>query len=210
LPALGRLLTLPSLIGGGLGSGLLIFGGEKIFNPLIPWLILAAALLFLFQPAIARFFRRHATHESPSPRIQAVIVACQFVIGLYGGYFGAGIGILMLSSLSFLGLTSIHHVNALKTYLAFCMNGVSALLFIVLGQVYWPYALAMAAAAVLGGYVGARLARRLPAAVVRSIVIAIGFGLAAYYFYGQWQANGTALELNGASDLRKSTSRSRS
>jgi uncharacterized membrane protein YfcA len=180
------LLTLPSLIGGGLGTALLILAGERVFDRLIPWLILAAALLFLLQPTIARFFRKYAAHGLPSSRVVAVVVVCQFLIGIYGGYFGAGIGILMLSSLSFLGLASIHHVNALKTYLALCMNGVSAILFIVLDQVFWPYALVMAAAAILGGYVGARLALMLHPNVVRWIVIALGFSLAGYYFYRQW------------------------
>ena len=176
-------LTLPSLIGGGVGAELLVRGGSRIFDPLVPWLILAAAILFLLQPALARYFRQHAAHGPPGPSLLTAIVIFQFFIGVYGGYFGAGIGILMLSSLSFLGLADIHHVNALKTYLAFCMNGVSAILFIVRDQVYWPYGLAMAAAAIVGGYVGARLARTLKPSAVRWIVIAIGFGLAAYYFY---------------------------
>lgn len=179
-------LSLPSLIGGGLGAELLVRGGSRIFDPLVPWLILAAATLFLLQPPIARYFRQHAAHAAPPPRLLALIVIFQFFIGVYGGYFGAGIGILMLSSLSFLGLPDIHHVNALKTYLAFCMNGVSAILFIVRDQVYWPYGLAMAAAAIVGGYVGARLARRLPPTVVRWIVIGLGFSLAGYYFYREW------------------------
>ena len=179
-------LGIPSLLGGGLGACLLIFGGEPTFKAIVPWLILTAATLFLLQPTIGRFFRRHAAHGPPGPRLLAFIIACQFVIGLYGGYFGAGIGILMLSSLSFLGLEDIHHVNALKTFLAFCMNGTSAVLLIILNQVVWPYGVAMAAAAMLGGYVGARLALTLRPTVVRWIVIALGFSLAVYYFYREW------------------------
>jgi uncharacterized membrane protein YfcA len=175
-------LTLPSLVGGGFGAALLILGGERVFDPLIPWLILTATTLLVLQPAIARFFRRHLHQETPGPRLVAVVLACQFLIGIYGGYFGAGIGILMLSSLAFLGLDDIHHVNALKTYLAFCMNGVSAVIFIVLNQVEWSYALAMAAAASVGGYLGARFALKLRPALVRWIVIVIGFAMAGYYF----------------------------
>lgn len=179
-------LGIPSLLGGGLGAWLLIFGGEPTFKAVVPWLILTAATLFLLQPTIGRFFRRHAAHGPPGPCLLAFIIACQFVIGLYGGYFGAGIGILMLSSLSFLGLEDIHHVNALKTFLAFCMNGTSAVLLIVLDQVFWRYGVAMAAAAVLGGYVGARLALTMRPTIVRWIVIGLGFSLAAYYFYREW------------------------
>ena len=112
----------------------------------------------------------------------AAIVFIQLLIGIYGGYFGAGIGILMLSSLSFLGLEDIHQVNALKSFLAFAMNIVGAGVFIARDMVVWEYAPAMAAAAIIGGYAGARLSLRIPPAVVRWIVIAIGFGLAAYYF----------------------------
>ena len=123
-----------------------------------------------------------------SPRrgkLLAGIVAVQFLIGIYGGYFGAGIGILMLSSLSFLGLKDIHETNALKAFLAFCMNIVAAGVFISRGMVEWRYALAMAGAAILGGYLGARFSLLLRPIIVRWIVIVIGFSLAAYYFARQ-------------------------
>jgi hypothetical protein len=88
----------------------------------------------------------------------------------------------MLSSLSFLGLADIHHVNALKSTLALAMSAVAAVVFIVNGLVHWEYALAMALAAIAGGYFGARFALRLPATYVRWLVIVIAFSLAAYYF----------------------------
>jgi uncharacterized membrane protein YfcA len=169
-------LIAPSILGGGLGA--LLVGPS--FRFIVPWLILSASVLFLFQPMIARYFKAQALQE-PTPGVLAAIVALQFLIGVYGGYFGAGIGILMLSTLSFLGLEDIHHVNALKSALAFGMNAVAAILFIARGMVEWPYALAMAVAAIAGGYFGARLALRIPAAVVRWIVIFIGFALSAYY-----------------------------
>jgi hypothetical protein len=182
------LLGVPSLVGGGTGACLLIFGGEPTFKAIVPWLILAAATLFLLQPTIARFFRQHAASGPHAPGTLAIVVFCQLLIGLYGGYFGAGIGILMLSTLSFLGLDDIHHVNALKSFLAFCMNGVSAVLLIILDKVHWPYGAAMAAAAMVGGYAGARLALTLRPAIVRWIVIALGFALAGYYLYKQWSS----------------------
>jgi uncharacterized membrane protein YfcA len=117
-----------------------------------------------------------------SRKMLAGIVVGQFFIGIYGGYFGAGIGILMLSSLSFLGLADIHQTNALKSFLAFCINIVAAALFIVRDMVDWRYAPAMGIAAIVGGYFGARLSLLLPPAAVRAIVIVIGFSLAAYYF----------------------------
>jgi uncharacterized membrane protein YfcA len=173
-------LTIPSLLGGAIGASLV---QESTFRHTIPWLILVSAVLFLLQPTLARLFRRHAAIlGEPSPRVLAAILLAQLVIGIYGGYFGAGIGILMLSSLSFLGLKDIHQINALKTVLAFCMNVTAAGLFIARGLVRWEYAPAMAAAAILGGYVGARLSLVLPPGIIRWVVIIIGFALAGYYF----------------------------
>jgi uncharacterized membrane protein YfcA len=110
----------------------------------------------------------------------------QFFIAVYGGYFGAGIGILMITTLSFMGVGDIHRVNAVKTFLAAMINGASVVIFVRDGLVNWEYAAAMAGSAVLGGYIGARVARRLPTQYVRYAVIAIGFGLSAYYFIRQY------------------------
>ncbi len=172
-------LAAPSLVGGFIGAFLV----DDSFRYAIPYLILTAAILFLLQPTIARLLKRQtAAVQHPSGKMLAGIVAVQFLIGIYGGYFGAGIGILMLSSLSFLGLKDIHETNALKTFLAFCMNIVAAGIFVWRDYVEWKYAPAMAAAAILGGYLGARFSLLLPTYVVRWIVIVIGFSLAAYYF----------------------------
>jgi uncharacterized membrane protein YfcA len=173
-------LAPPSLLGGLIGASLV---EEASFRIVIPYLILLAAVLFLLQPTIARLFKQQADAlKAPSGKTLAVIVGVQFLIGIYGGYFGAGIGILMLSSLSFLGLKDIHETNSLKTFLALCTNLVAAGVFIARGLVQWEYALAMALAAITGGYLGARFSLLLRPAIVRWIVIAIGFSLAAYYF----------------------------
>ena len=174
-------LTAPSILGGLLGACLV---EKESFGFVIPYLILLAAVLFLLQPTIARIFKQQAAAlKEPSGRMLAVIVVGQFFIGVYGGYFGAGIGILMLSSLSFLGLKDIHETNALKSFLAFCINSVAAGVFIARqDMVRWDYALAMMAAAIVGGYLGARLSLLLRPVFVRWVVIVIAFGLAAYYF----------------------------
>jgi uncharacterized membrane protein YfcA len=176
------LLALPSLIGGGLGSFLVVWLDQKYFEALVPWLILTAALLFLFQPTLARLTGIGKPHASPSARTRAGVVFFQFLVALYGGYFGAGIGILMLGSLSFMGINDIHRLNALKMILNACINSVAVIVFVAGGLVNWPAALGMALAAIAGGYLGARLAQRMPRQLVRWLVIAIGFGLAAYYF----------------------------
>jgi uncharacterized membrane protein YfcA len=172
----------PSFAGGLVGSWLLI-AYPSAFGPLVPWLILTAAVLFLLQAPLSRLSRRRTTdtHE-PGPLLAAALIGFQFLVAVYGGYFGAGIGILMLTALGFMGVGNIHRMNGVKTLLAAVINGVSVVVFVAGGLVNWPYALAMAAAAILGGYAGARVARRLPVVYVRWSVIAIGFGLSAYYF----------------------------
>jgi len=181
------LLIWPSLLGGGVGA-LLVTRLEEYFDALVPWLLLTAAALFLFQPAIVRFTGIGKSHAFPSRGMQTAIIVFQFLVAIYGGYFGAGIGILMLSSLSFMGISDIHQMNALKSILGSCINGVAVVVFIVEGKVVWHFAIAMAAAAILGGFLGAHFARRLNPNVVRWLVIAIGFGLAGHFFYRQWFA----------------------
>jgi uncharacterized protein len=182
------LLIPPSLIGGGLGSLLVIANPEKYFALLVPWLILSAATLFALQPLLIRRIASGdpLAHHEPSAKAVFAIIIAQFFIGVYGGYFGAGIGILMLSSLGIMGMTDIHEMNALKTVLAGCINGVAVLIFIWNDKVEWPLALAMMAASILGGYLGARFGRKLKQQYVRWFVIAVGFGLAAFYFWKQF------------------------
>lgn len=185
----------PSLIGGTIGSMLVTKLPAGVFALLVPWLILAAALLFLFQPLLTR--RKSAvisTDGSPAehahnglrhvtPRGLWGMIGLQFLIAIYGGYFGAGIGILMLSGLGLMGLTDIHQMNGLKAVLGTAINGVAVIVFIAEGKVLWPYALAMMATSLVGGFVAAHYSRRLAGKYVRWFVIAIGFLLAGYFFY---------------------------
>jgi uncharacterized membrane protein YfcA len=181
-------MFVPSLAGGFLGAWL-VGQAPDAFAILVPWLILTAAVLFVVQAPISKWLKRRAMadgkqndHHEPSKRTQAIVIGCQFLIAVYGGYFGAGIGILMLSALGFMGVGDIHRMNAAKTFLAATINGASVVVFIQNDLVNWGFAIPMAVSAIIGGYVGARVARRLPASVVRYAVIAIGFGLASYYF----------------------------
>ncbi|HKI36162.1 MAG TPA: sulfite exporter TauE/SafE family protein [Gemmataceae bacterium] len=178
------ILAGPSLVGGYVGTRLVIAFPDA-FQILVPWLILTAALLFLLQPTLSRFTRGGQKHGPPSTGAWVGVIAFQFLVAVYGGYFGAGIGILMITSLSLMGAGHIHETNALKTFLAACINGVSVVVWVAYDKVRWDLAPGMAVAAIVGGYLGAHFARRLPKALVRGIVIAIGFGLAAYYFYKQ-------------------------
>ncbi len=180
-PVLAR-LWLPSLIGGILGSLAVTRFPERVFETLVPWLLLAASTLMLLQRPIARRIGAHP-HTAPAASTAAAVAFFQLLVGIYGGYFGAGIGILMLSSLSLMGIGNIHRMNALKTILAAMINGVTVAIFMFERIIVWKYALIMAVASIAGGYLGARGARRLPQKVVRTIVLAIGFGVSGYYFY---------------------------
>lgn len=180
-------LWLPSLLGGICGSLAVTRFPEKVFASLIPWLLLLASVLMLLQKPIARWVNIHP-HTQPTAKTIWGTIVFQFLVGVYGGYFGAGIGILMLTSLAFLGLPDIHTMNGLKAVLGFLMNAISSVVFILDGAVVWKYAWVMAVAAMLGGYAGARFAKRLSPATVRMIVIAIGFGVAGFSFYRRFFA----------------------
>jgi uncharacterized protein len=181
------LLLGPSLLGGAVGSLLLTRLEANVFQLLIPWLILTATLLFLVQPVVARLVQAKP-HAAPARHTVAVVVLFQLLVSVYGGYFGAGIGILMLSALALMGIPSVHEMNAVKTFLAFCINGVSVVIFVVEKKVEWSVVPVMGAASIVGGYLGARVARRIRPYLVRWFIVAVGLSLAGYQFYKQFHA----------------------
>jgi uncharacterized membrane protein YfcA len=156
----------------------------SVFATLVPWLILTAACLFVVQGPIKRLVKQK--HGPPGRLTVVAVILGQFLVAVYGGYFGAGIGILMLSILPFMGTENIHQTNAAKTVLAALINGVTVVVFVVEDKVVWHYALAMAVAAVIGGYLGAHFARKLPTVYVRALVIVIGFSLGGYYLWREF------------------------
>lgn len=179
---LPRLLVI-NLLGGLAGAFILLKTPETTFTSLIPYLLLIATLIFAFGRHVTTWLHRHRqktaseTPHSTWPRIMP-----QFLIALYGGYFGAGIGILLLALLEWMGMRQIHEMNALKTLLATAINGIAVVTFILAGVILWPQALVMLAGAVFGGYGGASLARTLPPARVRQAVIVIASLMTVYFF----------------------------
>jgi uncharacterized membrane protein YfcA len=170
---LGALL-LPSLVGGMLGSVLLLKTPEATFARLAPLLILFATLLFMLQSALARRSDA-AVPPSRHPARRAAAWLFQLGVATYGGYFGAGMGILMLAVLGFLGVSNIHAMNGLKNFYGLLINGFAAGYFVVNGAVEWPHALVMMAGASAGGYAGAGFARRIGQRHARRAVVVIGF-----------------------------------
>jgi uncharacterized membrane protein YfcA len=172
------LLILPSLAGGGLGAWLLLRTPTSTFERLVPFLILGATLLLAAQEMITRRLGvlAHA-HENPTAGWVAFVFVFQFLVGTYGGYFGAGMGILMLAALGLIGLTDIHQMNGVKNVLAVGINGIAAVYFALSGAVLWRDALILTIGTVTGGLLGARLAKRLGRRFVRAFVVIIGMAM---------------------------------
>jgi uncharacterized protein len=180
-----KLLFLPSLLGGTVGAALLLRTPSAVFERMSPFLVLFATILFMIQGAMARRRRQEAPGGLRSKRLPAAWLL-QLGIGIYGGYFGAGIGILTLAVLGFLGLGDIHAANGVKNFFGMCMNGVAAAWFILQGVVDWPVALVMIAGAIAGGYVGARWARRMGRERARAAVVIIGLTVSAALLWRQF------------------------
>ena len=181
------MLFIPSLLGGGLGAWLLLRTSEKTFVRIVPFLILGATLLLAAQEVVTRRLGLIArAHDRPTAGWITFVFTFQFTVGIYGGYFGAGMGILMLAALGFIGLTDMHQMNGLKNLLAICINGVAAIYFIMTRSVRWSDALIMALASIVGGYAGARIAKRLGRKFVRGAVVVIGLVMTVALFLKHW------------------------
>ena len=170
-------LIVPSVVGSIAGAVLLFRTPESVFDRLVPLLIAFATFLFMIQEPLQRRFDWAITRD-PGSYWLSWTMFYQFLVGLYGGYFGAGIGILMLAALSLMGHTDIHQMNGLKNLLATCINAVAAVYFAFAGLVFWQDALIMAAGAIAGGVGGAMLARQIGRNAVRRLVVVIGFSMA--------------------------------
>jgi hypothetical protein len=170
------LLIIPSLAGGGLGAWLLLRTPTRTFQQIVPFLIFGATLLLAFQEVISRRVGK-ITHSH-----RVFVFVFQFLVGLYGGYFGAGMGILMLAALGLIGLTDLHQMNGLKNVLAVGINGIAAIYFAIAKAVAWNDVFILAAGTIAGGYLGARLARKLGRKFVRRAVVVIGLVMTVALF----------------------------
>jgi len=178
VPKSSYMLIGPSLVGGMVGAVLMVLTPTDVFDRLIPLLIVFATLLFMLQEPVQRLIKTTGNTHAGSTNWLLGALVFQFFVSVYGGYFGAGIGILMLAAFGIMGFTDIHQMNGLKTFLALCINGVAAGYFIWNGMVSWPHTLVMAVGAIAGGVWGAGMARRIGPKGVRRIVIAVGFTMA--------------------------------
>ncbi len=193
-------ILLASLVGGTTGALILLHTGQAAFLHLIPWLLLLGALLFWIAEPASRWIRARP-HRAPSAiadpststaaaqpaNVSPVVVFLALLpICLYIGYFGAGAGFLIMSALALLGLENIHQLNALKVVAACASNLCATLTFIASGFVLWRFCLLSMLFAALGGWLGARYARRANPALLRSLVVILGLAMAAYFFIRQY------------------------
>ena len=187
-----RRLILPlfivGIVGGVLGARVLLITPQSTFMHLIPWLLLAATLLFVFSGRMTAWVRSRAGHRPDDatkipPLLMVAGLSIELVVAMYVGYFGAGAGILFLSLLAILGLDDIHAMNGMKTLLVSVINGVAIVTFIIARVIVWPQALVMVVGAIAGGYGGAHFAQKMDPQHVRWIVIVVGFAMSVYFFH---------------------------
>ena len=179
-PQLFSLISV-SVIGGVVGALLLLRTPAQTFIRILPWLMLSATLLFIFGPKLTETTDCRIAHE---PTTGALVAASffQLLVAIYGGYFGGGMGIVILAMLAAFGMADIHEMNAFKTVLSSATNGLAVVVFIAKHAVYWPQALVMICGAALGGYFGAHYSLRLPPLWVRWFVIGVGASMTTYFF----------------------------
>jgi uncharacterized membrane protein YfcA len=179
IPRLGAV----SLAGGLTGGLLLVKTSDESFMRLLPWLMLLAAATFTFGGRMTAWARRRRPAAAPSsPQVPLWTLPLQLLIATYGGYFGGGMGIMMLAAMAVAGMTDMHEMNGLKSLLAVAINGVALAAFIVDGAISWAPGMVMVAGGITGGYVGASMARRVSGPAVRVVVITVAWAMTGYFF----------------------------
>jgi uncharacterized protein len=176
------ILSITSLVGGLLGSIALLYTAPDIFKNLIPYLLLFATCVFIFGEAFKKWLQSFSQTSSPKPPPLVYLVIAQLFISIYGGFFGAGIGILMLATLTFFNLKNIHAMNALKTFLGACINGIAIVPFLFAGIIAWHQAILMAVGGCLGSYIIASFARKVSPQIIRRFVSIVAIGMTVYFF----------------------------
>jgi uncharacterized protein len=177
------LLLIPSVLGGLIGASLLSRTGNRNFVQFVPWLVLLATIIIALRPILVRGRESGSVQPDLMPILWPVAMAGIFLVALYGGYFGMGIGILMIGALTFISPGEIRHVVALKNFLTGWMRGIAVLVLVLDGNVNWKYGAPMTLGGLVGGYIGGIVSHRANRTVVRWIVIGIGLALSAHYFW---------------------------
>ena len=175
-------LLAASLVGGLAGAVLLLKTPAQTFMRVLPWLTLGATLLFAFGKKLAGSRQSVLEHEASGAALAGATLF-QLGVAVYGGYFGGGMGIVTLAMLATLGMADIHAMNALKSVMGFVINGVAVVAFIVAGAVYWRHGIVMIAGGIVGGYLGAHYAQKVPQVWIRWFVVLVGAAMTVYFFW---------------------------
>jgi uncharacterized membrane protein YfcA len=183
---LAALMGLAGLLGGTFGAIVLLITPQRTFLRLVPWLLLVAASIFAVSGPVSRWLERRkaSTVRAHGPQRLPVFL-CTVVVCFYIGYFGAGAGFLIITLLSLFGIQDLNEINALKVVSTTMANGIAFVLFVLNGQVVWKYCLAAMVTAAVGGYTSASMARRVPQRLLRTLVVCVGLGMAAWFFWKQ-------------------------
>lgn len=176
-------MCLAGLLGGSAGALVLLNTPQTTFLHLVPWLLLLAATIFALSRPVTRWIERRKRSAAVRAPRRMLVFLTTVVVCFYIGYFGAGAGFLIITLLSLFGFQDLNEINALKVAATTMANGIAFLIFVVGGEVEWHYCLQAMVACAIGGYASARLARNIPQPVLRGTVIAIGFGMAAWFFW---------------------------
>jgi uncharacterized membrane protein YfcA len=175
-----------ALLGGVVGAVILLHTGQTTFLHLVPWLLLVASGLFAVSGPVSAWLRgKRVSAEGAKPNLVPLWIAVA-VVCVYIGFFGAGAGFLLMTALAVFGIQNFNQVNALKVIATTCANGIAVVTFIVEKQIVWKYCLLMMIAAAVGGYLGAHYARQMNPKFMRALVVLIGLGMAAYFFWRQY------------------------
>lgn len=177
-------MGLAGFLGGTVGALVLLNTPQKTFLHLVPWLLLVAASIFAVSGPVSRWLeRRKGSRDATRAPRRWPVFLCTIAVCFYIGYFGAGAGFLIITLLSLFGFQDLNEINALKVVSTTMANGIAFVLFVVNGQVVWRYCLLAMVTAAIGGYTSASLARRVPQPVLRGVVVFIGLGMAAWFFW---------------------------
>lgn len=171
-------LTLLSLAGGAIGAALLLVTDDRTFSKVVPWLLLAATMLFAGGPMLLR----RAQAGAPGPASATRSAAGMLAVSIYGGYFNGGLGILLLALFGLLGQSRLNAMNGIKNVVSALLTSIAVAIYAWGGLVVWPQALVMMIAATAGGYAGARVARRIPAPLLRAGIVATGLIMTSLFF----------------------------
>lgn len=176
-----RTLLLPTILGSVAGAFLVAFTDPHIFDRIVPWLILFAAVLLMLQPRVKKLLNRRDRTPHPYSAILA-----QFLVSVYGGYFGAGMGIMMLAAFAFYIEGNVHELNAVKNWLGLVINFSCSIVFAFKGLIDYNVALWLALGSIVGGFAAAKLSQRIQPDRLRTVIAIYGVAMAAYYLAKAW------------------------